>query len=1371
MDRETLSPSEKRALLKQLLAEKQGEKSVYPLSFAQKRLWLLEQIEPGRATFIMPLRYDLDGQLDQSALEASFKRLIARHESLRTSFSLEDRDPVQIVHPEAPFHLIFRDLSNLPSQSIEKELSSIQKGFFREPFELTRPGLLRALLIRRGIKQHTLLLAMHHIISDGWSNGIFFRELAILYKALLEGYDPILPDLKVSYGQVTRRQIAWAKTADFTGQLEAWKRELNGAPATLRLPTDRQRPSSPDGTGDVHQFVIPKNLHQQLSDLASGKKVTLYILLLAAFKVFLFKYSGQDDLVVGTPIAGRTEGDLENLIGFFLNTLAIRTIVDPRESFAELLENVRRWVLKAYDRQAVPVENIIDILDLDRDLRQNALFQVLFSLQNQPRTDFKLPDLTVSQQPAHTGTAKLDLSLYFTEETFGLVGLVEYSCELFDRETIIRMMGHLENILRQVSANPEIRISDIQIESRESGRSLQAWNQTERTFPDGPGLLERFLQLSKAQPDDIAFLQEDTAVTFLQLAEMAGRFAGMLESVGVKPGDIVGVSVRRSPEMVAALLAVLARGAAFLPLDPDFPEERLAFMAADARISAAILDASSPLQFDSSTPVLRLEPLLQAPALPLTPALVHPESPAYLIYTSGSTGRPKGVVVPHKQITNRLLWMWEEYPFSDGDVGCQRTALNFVDSIWEIFGYLLQGLPTVIIPDETVRNPSALVDSLARHQVTHIWLVPALLRLLLDLVPDLGERLPLLRFWVLSGEAFPQELFRRFYRSLPEATAYNLYGTSEVWDATWFSPEDGLPTTENVPIGSPIANTSAHILDPFWNPLPVGVPGQLAIGGTGLAHGYLGQPALTSERFIPDMFSENGGRLYLTGDRAKRLPDGSIEFLGRLDFQIKVRGNRVEPAEIEDALTALHSVRSAAVTLKAGRLAAFLIPENPSSPPPHTELRTALQRKLPDFMLPESYTLLENLPLTPSGKVDRLALPDPDVQGNDTDYTPPVNQVEKTLADLFEEVLEVQGVGTEQNFFELGGHSMLAIRLFARMEQVFHVRLPLSVLFQSSTVRTLAQEIIDENTAAWGSLVPIQTGGDRLPLFVIHPFGGHIFGYYSLARHLGPEFPLYGLKAQGWDDSAEPLTSVAEMAEAYIEEIRAVQPQGPYFLAGYSFGGHIAYEMARQLKARGDEVGLVALLDTQLLWVPGFHRALNRREYFRYRSRFAFGKLLHRGWHLAQKPWEEKWPYFKKCLRWRGHPEPEYGQLYERHVGNREKEAGENRIRKANEIAKDCHQLERYPGKLLLFKGNLTGKYVHYGWEELAEKGVESHDVDGHHFNIHEEPAVIEIARILRGKIPVAFEHLTDSKNGGKDPIGKVMARRPALDKQQKGRK
>ncbi|MBZ5569981.1 MAG: amino acid adenylation domain-containing protein [Acidobacteriia bacterium] len=1042
-----------------------GELFSFRLSFAQQRLWFLEQLQPGLLAYNLIFAVRLQGQLSVAHLEKALGVVVARHESLRTTFRAAGESPEQIVAAGDVFRLAVVDLSGLtPDQRQREALHRISEEGQRT-FDLIRGPLLRTVLYRLGSEEHLLMLAMHHIVTDGWSVGILTKELGTVYGDISAGGEPSLPELPIQYPDYAEWQQDTLQGETLEPLLAYWRGRLQGTPAVLELSTDHPRPAVERHRGTVLRFQIPLPLTRALLTLAGREGVTPFMALLAAFKVLLSRYTGQTDIVVGSPVAGRERPELEGLIGLFVNTLVLRTNLAAGLSFREVLGRVRETCLGAYAHQELPLEKLVEELRPERDLSRNPLFQVLFALQNTPMRPLSLKGLTVTPVELDQVWTQFDLSLHMLETDSGLSGMFEYSTDLFEWATIERMAGHFVTLLSAAVADPDRRIADLPLlTDQERTQVLVNWNATAKAYPETT--IHRLIEEQvRRAPTATALVFEGRAMSYDELNRRANQLARHLRGMGVGPDTLVGVCIERSFEMVVALLGVLKAGGAYVPVDPGYPADRQAYMIEDSRAPVLLTQANLAGGWaNAGARVVVLdtgwEEIARQPGEDLQDG-GQPDHLAYVIYTSGSTGKPKGAMNTHRAVSNRLLWMQDTYGLTESDRVLQKTPFSFDVSVWEFFWPLMTGARLVIARPEGHKDPTYLVQLIQEEAITTLHFVPSMLRVFLE--AEGVTRCGSVKRVICSGEALPFELQERFF-GLLDAELHNLYGPTEAAvDVTYWACERGS-ARKLVPIGRPVANTQMYVLDAGLNPVPVGVPGELYIGGVQVGRGYWGRPELTAERFIADPFRP-GGRLYRTGDLARWLPDGAIEYLGRNDFQVKVRGFRIELGEIEAALSEHAAVGQAVVVAREEtpgdvRLVAYLV-ARPQASIETGALRAYLRERLPEYMVPSAFVVLPALPLNPSGKVDRKALPAPE-RGSEAAvaYEAPRTPTEEALAEIFAEVLKLERAGVRDDFFDLGGHSLLATRLLSRVHAKLGVDLPVRQLFEARTVAGLA-EIVD----------------------------------------------------------------------------------------------------------------------------------------------------------------------------------------------------------------------------------------------------------------------------------------------------------------------
>jgi amino acid adenylation domain-containing protein len=1050
-----------------------GREQPLALSFAQQRLWFLNQFDGQSAFYNMPAAVRLTGSLDVAALQGTLAAIVQRHEVLRTRFEAVDGTPVQVIDAQAGVALPLEDLSGQPPEAREAAAQRLAQQEAQAPFDLARGPLLRARLLRLADEEHVVLLTLHHIVSDGWSMGVLVREVAALYAAFVRGEASPLAALPVQYADYAHWQRAWLQGEVLASQLAYWKAKLEGAPALLTLPTDRPRPAVQRYAGATLDFRVDAATTAGLHALARDGEATLFMVLASAFSVLLGRHAGQDDICVGTPIANRTRAEVEGLIGFFVNTLVLRTRLSGNPGFKELLAQVRETALGAYAHQDVPFEQLVEELKPPRDLGHAPLFQVMLVLQNAPAQALQLPGLTLQAMQEQEHSAKFDLTLTVEERAGELRARLAYSTDLFEASTMARLAARFQRLLAGIVAEPASPVGALPLlEEGEREQVLRqgqgpavSWDAAPRTLP---ALFEA--QVARA-PQAPAVVFEGATLSYGELDAAANRLAHYLRAQGVGAEVRVGLCLERSLEMVVALLGVLKAGGAYVPLDPAYPRERLAYMLEDAA-PAVLLTQQSVREVLPATeiPTLCLDTQadalagLPATALPDAIDAIDPRHLAYVIYTSGSTGRPKGVGVSHAGIVNRLNWMQAEYELDASDRVLQKTPFSFDVSVWEFFWPLAQGATLVVARPGGHQDPLYLGGLIAAQAITTVHFVPPMLEVFLG-VAGAAAQCASLRRVICSGQALSLELQKRFFAALPEVALHNLYGPTEASvDVTYWACDESTSLTV-VPIGRPIANTQLYILNGSLEPVPLGVAGELYLAGVGLARGYLGRPDLTAGSFVANPFGEPGARMYRTGDLVRSLPDGSVEYLGRLDDQVKIRGFRIELGEIEAALAQCTGVREAVVVARdsgAGEraLVAYVVPA--AGEVPASVLREALQAVLPAYMVPQHFVQLERLPLTPNGKLDRRALPAPDLTGDQAEYVAPRTPTEQTVANIWAEVLKLERVGIHDNFFELGGHSLSVMQVTSKVRSTFQHNLPLRALFEAPTLIAFAERIDTE---------------------------------------------------------------------------------------------------------------------------------------------------------------------------------------------------------------------------------------------------------------------------------------------------------------------
>ncbi|NCS11031.1 MAG: amino acid adenylation domain-containing protein [Microcystis aeruginosa G13-09] len=1044
-----------------------------PLSYAQQRLWFLDQLEPNSSFYNVPLALHLAGDLQADILEKSLQKIIQRHESLRTNFATVEGNPVQVIKPESNWQLTLVNGKDSPKYREDQEIKKWLEIHSHQPFDLANDYLIRATLLKLSDTEHFLLICLHHIVSDGWSMGVFIQELTTFYNAYTKGLEPLLPELPIQYADFAIWQREYLQGEIRQNQLNYWQKQLAAAPALLHLPTDRPRPPEQRFEGDQINGILSPELSQDLNKLSREKGVTLFMTLLTAFKVLLYRYTGQEDILVGTPIANRTRSELAGLIGFFVNTLVLRTDLAGNPSFSEALKQVRKTATDAYDHQDLPFEMLVEALQPERNMSYTPLFQVMFGLDNEVLNEMDLEGIKATPQPLEFKKAKFDISLFIQVKEAGLTAHWEYNTDLFNSETIERMNGHFLALLEGIIANPSERISQLPLLTKsEQQQLLIDWNNTEVDYPVDKCIHQLFEEQVERTPDTVAVIFEEQELTYNELNCRANQLAHYLQSLGVKPDELVGICVERSLEMIVGLLGILKAGGAYVPLDPDYPLERISLMLEDAGLKVLLtqqklIDKLSESQaninivcVDADLPVISKE---EQKNLITT---IKYSNLAYVIYTSGSTGIPKGVLVTHQGLLNLVFWYQNTFEITNLDKATQLAGTGFDAAVWELWPYLTAGASIYLVKPEILISLVELQKWLAAKKITISFLPTPIAEQLLSL--EWTEINVSLRTILTGGDKLNQ-----YPSNFIPFQVVNNYGPTENTVVTTSGVViSGEKNNSLSPaIGRPIFNTQIYILDSNLQPVPVGIPGEIHISGAGLARGYLNRPELTQEKFIPNPFSNSpDSRLYKTGDLARYLPDGNLEYLGRIDNQVKIRGFRIELGEIETILSQHSAVKTAIVIAREDeteqkRLVAYIVPQAEGISAQQeqnfiavTELRQFLKAKLPEYMIPSAFVILESLPLTPNGKIDRRALPAPEFQSEEQ-YVAPRNPIEEILSSIWVKVLKVAQVGIHDNFFELGGHSLLATQLISRIREAFQVEMPLRELFVAPTIAELAQEI------------------------------------------------------------------------------------------------------------------------------------------------------------------------------------------------------------------------------------------------------------------------------------------------------------------------
>ena len=1161
-----------------------------PLSFAQEQIWLHCQF--AKELYNESVTIYRRGPLDIPTLQRALNAMIRRHEAWRTTFKMVDGRPVQVAnaHSELPIEVI--DLRRVSAEEREHESRRLARERVRRPYDMERGPLVCAMLIQFSDTDHRLYLFLHHIIFDGFSvYNVFLPELVQIYNAFLAGKPTPLAELRVQYADFAHWQRDSLNPAQLNASREFWSNQLKGDGPALELPTDRPRPALQSFLGAMHRFAFSKSLSDRLHQLANREQTSFFITILTCFAALLRRHGSQEDFVIGTVTSGRKHSELESLLGCFQNPLALHLKLAGDPTFRELLTHTRDITLQALAHDNAPFERLVEELSVRRDTSRNPIFNVMFSLA--PPTPTYESGWDLSQLDLDSGTAKFDLDLELDDRPTGLQGRFVYCTDLFDAATIERMTGHLEAMAEAIVANPDQRVSTLPILSSKERQQFADWNRTEAEYPCESCVHELIEAQVARTPNATAVEHAARRLTFLELNQRANQLAHFLRKRGIGTESKVGVCLRRSLELPVALLAVLKAGAACVPLDPAYPKERLTYMLEDSQTSLVLTQPGLLAEVtDFDVEVINLDrdwKLFSAESDEKPRSGAKPENLAYVIYTSGSTGKPRGVLLRHGGLVNHNVAAARLFGLSSSDRMAQFASISFDIAIEEIFPTWISGGALIVREEAASLAIDDFLHWVDDNRITALDLPTAYWHELVRELSESAMSLPKsLRIVIVGGEKASSAALTAWRKFAGSRVRWvNTYGPTETSViVSSFEPNASEEIPAILPIGRPIANTKIYILNKNLQPLPLGIAGDLYVSGPGLARGYHNRPEITAERFVDNPFIP-GARMYKTGDLARYLVDGNLEFAGRIDDQVKIRGYRIELAEIEAMLGSHPGIHEVVVTARENKsgektLVAYLVPTR-EKVPTSSEVRSYLEQKLPHYMVPSAFVLLEVMPKTPNGKVDKRSLPAPKVSdfAEAQEYVAPQGELQTQLVKIWEMVLDKKPVGIRDNFFELGGHSLLAARLMHRIEQQLGERLPLSALLQAPTIEQLAALLHhQEASTGFSTLVAIQSEGTKPPFFCVHGVGGNVVGFRDLAKHLGNDQPFYAIQPQGLDGKHECLTNIQEMAERYIQEIRRVQPEGPYRIGGYSFGGLVAYEMAQILESQGVDVALLALFDT-----------------------------------------------------------------------------------------------------------------------------------------------------------------------------------------------
>ena len=1156
-----------------------------PLSFAQQQIWLHAQMVPDVPIYNEPVTVQRRGPLDAALLSRVLTEIARRHQSWRTTFVVVNGEPVQVIAPPASVRPRVVDLRNLPVAAVEVEAQKLAMEDALQPFNLSTGPLFRALLVHLSDTEHRLFLTLHHIIFDGYSiYRVLLPELAALYQAYANGQESPLPELTTQYTDFARWEQDWLlQGGRLSSQLAYWRKQLAGNLVVLPLPSDRSRPPVQSFRGAIQPVFFPKELSESFKTLSRHQGATLFMGLIAAFAVLLNRYSSSEDIVIGTVSSGRKRSEWETLLGYFLNPVVLRNSLAGDPTFRELLQRTREVTLDALSNDDAPFPHVVHEVHPERSLSFHPLFQALLTLEPPVPATQDGWTVVLTQSEVDTGFSKFDLCLELDDRPAGLVGRFKYSTDLFDPSTIARMAGHLKSLLESIVANPDQRISQLtMLPPAEKQQLCVEWNNTTVGYEANICLHDLFVRQAELAPQAVAVVDGSRQLTYAELQRASDRLASELQQRDVTADTPVGLYFEPSCEMAVAILAVLKAGGACVPLDPSYPAERFAYVLEDTELGVLLTQERLRSQIPPhEAEVLCVDTGVFAGTRPAVRRQSRPDNVAYLIYTSGSTGKPKGVQVTHANLVHSTQARFAYYG-NASERFLLLSSFAFDSSLAGIFSTLCSGGTLVFTSGPVQTNLTRLAHLVEEHKISALLCVPSVYSLLLEQAEP--SQMVSLRTAIVAGESCPAELVRQHFEILPQVSLYNEYGPTEaaVW-STVYKCRPGKPE-KLVAIGRPIPNAKVYVLDNHLNPLPVGVPGELYVGGPGVARGYLNSPDETREKFISDPFSkEPGARLYKTGDRVRYLPDGNLELLGRLDHQVKLRGFRIELEEIEAVIGEYQGVRQAVVALedRTGQpgLLAYVVPVNPLRFDVDS-LREFVAEKLPEAMVPTAFVVVSALPLMPNGKVDRDALPAVPQNVLRRKFVEPQNEREARLVEMWEAVLGRDGFGVNENFFDLGGHSLLVAKLLLKIEQEWRKRLSLADVFRAPTVRELALRLDAQEMpiAHNPAIVPIQPRGSKPALFWVR--GGSFV--LPLTKRLGPDQPVLGLHLPVADASRLPVPyKFEDIAGALVSRLREVQPEGPYYLGGLCVNGVLAYEMARQLTQQGHQVALLALFDAQ----------------------------------------------------------------------------------------------------------------------------------------------------------------------------------------------
>ena len=1308
----------KRIIIASQIPVKPSDANNLPSS-GQQRLWLLQRLYPHNHFYQYSHLYKIKGALDITKLTESFQKVIDRQEILRSNFlDTEEGTEVKVREKEI-FSIEQTDLSDVSSISKQETVLSLVKEFSVRPFDLSKDLLIRAHIVKLGAEEHWMILSIHHIIGDRSSLLILQKEISSFY---IQGDSftskSALPIQYTDYAY-------WERNRKSTDEhLNYWLSNLSGSLPVLDLPLDHIRPKKPSFKGAIFSRELSTELSGSIHDLAKKYRTTKFVILLTVFKILLYRYSRQKDILVGSPFSNRDEVALENLVGFFNETLVLRSKIDPRDSFEQFVQKVKITVAAAMEHKNVPFDELVRQLQPERQGSANPLFQSMFVYNNSGATFSLGNDLKIEEEMVDIGVSKFDLTLFATDHGDTIELSLEYANDLFEQSTIQQLLGHFESLLSSGLADPNKAISKLSLlAEKERLQILETWNDTAIPITRSSSIHQLIEEQAKLVPNQIAVVYEGTSITYTQLNEQADAIAQTLGNLQIPINSLVGLYTERSVSMIVGLVGVLKSGAAYVPLDPAYPEERIDFILQDAKIPIVLCQEKIRNQLSSHADnIITIESAIEEGLTNKNKKEVTNLDLAYVIYTSGSTGKPKGVPITHQNLihsTTARFHFFKQQP----KAFLLLSSFAFDSSVAGIFWTLCNGGKLVIPPKRIEQDINLLTQTICKEEITHTLLLPSLYQLILEYTSL--EKLKTLQTVMVAGEACSANVVNAHFEKIPTVALVNEYGPTEgtVW-CTAHTIQQG-DSNGIVPIGRPIPNVENYILDEHLQPVPIGVVGELYIGGRGVASGYLNRPELTKERFLQLPFlGDDIGKVYKTGDLAKYKKNGTIDFLGRADHQVKIRGHRIEPDEIKVVLAQIQGVQEALITVHKNKdipyLVAYLLTNTPQE---IATIRNALKKVFPDYMIPAVFMQLEEFPRLPNGKVAIGKLPTPNTEDvlNEKLFVAPSTKIEKQLATIWEKILNISPIGIHDNFFEIGGDSIQSIQVISRASKL-GIALAPDQLFEHQTIGALANFLTIKNTnnnlntTEWSSIVSMNKTGSKSPLFCIHSGGGHVFFYQPLAKRLGADQPLFALQPAGLDGQNTLPSSIEEMARFYIQEMKKVQATGPYHILGTCFSNAVGLEMANQLEANGDTVAILIIVDSGPQYLLGAALRGEKKTMSRFASMIKDGN-----WSGIQRKFRNR------LIRSKQKIEQPFKSEQEQHLQLT-----------INNLNKLYHQYTWTPfnGKITFIRStefaNRSDKNNHITqWTQLTKNGLDVHIVEGHHVTLFKEPEVAGLTEVI----------------------------------------